>query len=157
MNDLRYGMNSQIVPLISPLDTAASALASPFVKLSNAHRCTFLVSFGTITGDSVDVTVEAATAAASGTEIAVPFVYRLSGAVGSDTWSAVTTADSGGVAAAATDDDKILLIDYDPATNADYNYVRLVATPGSSASAVEIAVMAVLEPRYGQLDPVSST
>ena len=157
MNDTRYLQNTQLVPLISPVDTAASALASPFVKLSNANRLAFHLAFGTITGDSVTVTVEAATVAASGSEIAVPYTYRLSGAVGSDTWSAVTTADSTGIDIAATDDDKIMWIDYDPRTNADYDYVRLVYTAGSSASAVEIQASAFLEPKYGQLDIPSST
>jgi hypothetical protein len=113
--------------------------------------------FGTITGDSVVVTIEAATAATSGSEIAVPFTYRLSGAVGVDTWAAVATADSGGVDVATTDDDKILLIEYDPATNADYQYVRLVTTTSTSVSACELAVTAKLYPRYGQLNPISST
>lgn len=159
MNDLRYGMNTQIVPLISPVDIAATATSSPFVKVSNAHRVAFEVFFGTITGDTVDVTLECATAnSTSGlTDIAVPFYYRLSGAVGVDTWSAVTSADSTGVGVTASDDDKILLVDYDPRTNADYQYVRVTVTPGSSASAVEVSVTAFLEPRYGQLDPVSST
>lgn len=158
MNDTRYLQNVQLVPLISPVDGgAAAAGATPFVKMTNANRVAFHLAFGTITGDSVTITVEAATVGASGSEIAVPFTYRLSGAVGSDTWSAVTTADSAGIDIAATDDDKILWVDYDPRSNADYDYVRLVYTSGSSVSAVELQCSAFLEPKYGQLDIPSST
>jgi hypothetical protein len=159
MNDLRYGMNLSIVPLVSPVDIVAVETVSPFVKLSNSLRCQFNVFFGTITGDSVDITVECCTANSTTgvTNITVPFTYRKSGAVGDDTYGAVTTADSGGFAVSASDDDKIVLIDYDPASNPEYAYARVVLTPGSSCSAVEVAVQAFLEPRYAQFNIPSST
>lgn len=157
MNDIRFGMNEQIVPLVSPVDLVATDSASPFIKLNNCHWVTFLAQFGTITGDTCDITIEVATAASSGSEVAIGFRYRLSGAVGSDTWGAVTTADSAGVAVTASDDDKILAVEYDPTENPDYNYVRLVATTAGSMSACEYGLIAVLAPRYGQLDALSST
>lgn len=159
--DFRYGMTEQIVPLISPVDIVATDVTSPFVKVSNAHWVRFILPFGTVTGDTCDVTVEESTAqdtSAGGTEIAVPFVYRLSAAVGGDSWGAVTTADSAGIGITADDDDKILAIDVDPRTLDDgYNWLRVKLVTGGSMSACEVAAIAILNPRYAQLDNVSST
>lgn len=157
MNDIRFGMNEQVIPLVSPIDLVATDSASPFVKVSNAHWLTFLAFFGTVTGDTCDMTVEASTANSSGSEITVPYRYRLSAAVGADTWGATTTADSTGVGVTATDDDKILQIEVDPAENPDYNYYRVVATTGGSMTACEYALIGILKPRYGQLNMLSST
>jgi len=157
----RYGMQEQIIPLISPVDITNTDVNSPFVKVSNAHWLRFLVPFGTITGDTCTVTVAESTAnstSGGATEVAVPFTYRLSGAVGVDTWGAVTTADSGGLLVTASDDDKILAIDIDPRTLDDgYNYVRVQLVTGGSMSACEVAAVAIVHPRYAQLDNVSST
>lgn len=156
-NDIRYGMNTHFIPVISPVDIVSTATNSTHIKVTGG-RVHFLVQFGTITGDSVAVTVEESTSAATTGAEAIPFKYRLSGAVGADTWDAVTTADSTGVAVGASDDDKILLIDIDPSTlSEDCNYLSVLASPGGSASAVEIGVIAMIESNYGQLDHVSST
>ena len=155
---IRYGMGIQIVPLMSPVDLGSTDTGSAFVNVRNANWVTFEIPFGTITGDTVVVTVEESTAASSGSEVAIPFVYRLSSPLGTDSWGAVTTCDSGGVTVAASDDDSILLIDVDPATlDAGYNYLRVWLNLGGSASAVEVAVIAHLEPRYPQTSPISSS
>lgn len=160
MNDLDFGMNLQVVPLISPYDATSTDPATPFVKVSRAAGLVkFLVPFGTITGDSCTVTLDVATANSTVglTDVAVGFRYRLSAAVGGDSWGAVTTADSTGVAVTANDDDKILLIEYDPRENEDYEWARLTFTTGGSMSNCEIAAVAVFKPRYAQLDQLSST
>jgi hypothetical protein len=70
---------------------------------------------------------------------------------------AVTDATTSGVTIAATDDDKLLLIDVDPAAlSAGRPYLRVVADPGASASAVEIAILAILKPRYAQNSQLSA-
>lgn len=160
---IRFGEKLQVVPLLSPVDITETATSSNFVKLNNAHWVSFLVFFGTITGDSVDVYVEASTTGAdSDTETAIPFRYRLSGVVGTDTLGAITSGSSAGLGIAAGDDDKLLLIDVDPAsiqshlTAADFLRVRIV--PGSSSvSACEVSVVGVIEPRYPSNAQLSSS
>lgn len=155
--DIRFGMNTHIIPVLYPHDIVSTATNTTHIKVTGS-RVAFLVQFGTITGDSVDVTVEESTAAATGGAEAIPFRYRLSGAVATDTWGAVTSADSTGVAITADDDNKILLIDIDPSTmSEDCNYLSVLISPDTSASAVEVGVIALQESRYGQLDHVSST
>ena len=157
MSSVAFGMGEQLVPIISPLDIIATDVDSAWVSVSNAHHVTFIVSLGTITGDTLNITVECATTTASAAAITSEFLYRFSGAVASDTWDVVTTSDTLGVTVTASDDDKLLLIDYDPAQYADYEYVRLALVTGGSMSACEVSAMAVLKPRYPQAYPISSS
>jgi len=153
------------IPLIAPVDTAATAIASPFVKLGGAHGGTLFVQFGVITAASADqsvtVTVEAATAAASGSEAAVAFSYRLSGAVDANTWGEITAAAVGGAAIATTDDTKMLAIDINPSDllrqKADASHVRVVVTPDAGATVTVLSAFAQLEPRYSQVTMASAT
>ena len=155
--DKRFAMDDHIIPVLSPVDIVSTATNTTHIKITG-HHVTFLVPFGTITGDSVVVTVEESTSAATTGAVAVPFKYRLSLAVGADSWGAVTTADSTGVIVTASDDDKILLIDIDPsALSDDCNYLSVLVSPEASCSAVEVAALAVQDARYGQLDHVSAT
>jgi hypothetical protein len=152
-----------IVPVIVPQDIASTATSSPYVDLRNANKAWFLVCFGLITSatttDREVVTVEAATAE-GGTEAAIAFRYRQAGAVGANTWGAVTTADTTGVSLApATDDNVTLLIEIDPdelAAN-DYRYARVVLTDTPDMTACLVAVYAILEARYKQTTHISAT
>ena len=113
---------------------------------------------GTLTGDSLAVTVEESSAASTTSAEAIPFKYRLSGAVATDTWGAVTTADSAGVDMTASDDDKILWVEIDPSdlTDGDH-YLSVLLSPGASASACEVSVIALQDVRYRNLNMQSST
>lgn len=160
MDTNKYGMFQQVIPVLAPIDIISSTTYSNFVKVNNAKWLQFQVQFGVITGDSCDITVEGCTSndTTGITEITLPYNYRLSGAVGSDTWGAVTTADSGGFAVSASDDGKMVLIDVDPATiDEGYNYVRLALAAYASMSACLASAVAVVYPRYAQLDIPSST
>lgn len=165
MKDNRYIVGENIVPLIAPQDIVAVATASPFVSLKNALHGSINLFFGSITAASADqsitVTLEAATAAASGSEAAVTFNYRLSGAVGANTWGAITAAASTGMSVATTDDNKILSIDINPAAIhtqlVDATHVRVVITPDAGGSATLVGAWATLEPRYAQLTHLSAT
>ena len=150
MND--FGERQHIVGLASPADSAGVAVSSDIVDLRYYHRVTFLVYLGTITGDVVTLTVEECDDVTPSNNTAIAFNYRESGATGtSDAFGAKTAATSSGVAAAATDDDHIFLIDLDASElSAGYPCARVVATPGGSASASEIAILAILDPRYPQ-------
>lgn len=125
-----------IVPLVAPIDGGASAVYSPYMDLKYAHKAAFLLYFGVITtgtaADHVDVTIECASTAASGSdEAAVPFRYRTSEATGGTSWGAITTAATTGFAVASTDDGKAFWLEVDPADvqaeKSDARYVRVAA------------------------------
>jgi hypothetical protein len=164
MKDNRYVICENIVPLIAPQDITTAATATPFVSLKNALHSAIYIQFGSITAASADqaitVTLEAATAAASGSEAAIAFSYRLSGAVGANTWGAPTAATATGVSVATTDDNKILAIEVPGGLDtllADCTHVRAVITPDAGGTATLVSAWAVLEPRYAQYTHVSAT
>ena len=152
MSKMNFDERLHIVGLASPVDSAGAAVSSDIVNLVKYHSGTFLVYFGTITGDTIVVTVEECDDVTPSNSTAIAFSYRLSGATGtSDAYGAKTAAAAGGVTIAATDDDKILQIDVNGVElTAGFPYVRVVATPGGSASASEIAILCILDPRYPQ-------
>lgn len=161
----RFASALNTIPLIAPVDTAATAIQGN-IKLSGAHGGTAFIFFGVDTAASADqavtVTVEAATSSASTGAAAVAFNYRLSGAVGANTWGDITAATSAGVSIAiSTDDNKILAIDLDPskfvAAKADTTHARVVITPNAGATATLVAAFAQLEPRVSQASMISAT
>jgi hypothetical protein len=102
--------------------------------------------------------MQAATAE-TGTEAAVAFRYRLAGALGANTWGAVTTADTTGMSIASTDDNKIVWIEVDPDELAasDYRFVRLVLTDTDDMAAFLVTVIGFIQPRYKQATHISAT
>lgn len=166
MNDIRFGENVKPLPVLAPANIVATATATQYVDLKLAQNVTFLASFGAMTSDSTDtvtVTLECSTAGSSNaTEKAIPFVYRLSAAVGTDLLGAITSATSDGVALPAdTADNKALLIDVDPAAianvGADYRFVRLVFTPNAEMGSCNVGAIAFVAPRYSGNSIPSST
>jgi hypothetical protein len=169
MSGIRFAQGLQVVPIYAL--TAGNADAeSTFVKLENMQWLSFLVNVGTITNatDSVVVTVkttagstDASTAAG---DIAIPFWYRESSAVGGDDWGDVTYVSTGsdGLTIAATDDNKLFLIDVDPSiipskdADAASLYIDLDNTI-TSTDTVIIDIIGVFEPRYPQVEQKSST
>lgn len=162
---IRYGFNTKIVPLKTPVDMAATAAASSWLDAKNALWVRFFLFFGNIAAASADqavvVTFEAATAAASGSEVAIGGNYRLSGAVATDTWGAITSFTSTGISVATTDDNKILAVDFNPASLdgllADGRFLRAVITPDAGGSATVVGVWAEVEPAYPQLSHLSAS
>ena len=161
----KFGEGLNFVPLLAPQDIAATATATPFVSLKGALEGTFYVFFGSITAASADqsitVTVEAATAAASGSEAAVAFSYRLSGAVGANTLGAITAATTAGVSVATTDDNKALLININPAALAnalaDASHARVVITPNAGGTATLVSAWAEITQGYSKNTMLSAT
>lgn len=162
MAKLRFLEGIKALPLLAPVAVAEAAAASQYIKISNAHWATFMVSFGvaatTASTDIVTLTVEYSTAASSNaTEVAVPFKYRLASKVGTDSLGAITSAANTGVAVNMDDvaggSSSVIFLDVDlatlPALLTDGKYLRVVATPsGSSDVSVITGVVAFLEPRY---------
>lgn len=165
MKSARFSVGNNIVPLKAPVDSGGTAYASPWVDLKSALHATFLVYFGNIAAASADqsitMTVEAATAAASGSEVAVAFKYRLSGATGANTWGTITSATSAGMSIATTDDNKCLLIDIDPADLerqlADARFVRYVCGIDAGGTATLNAGLVLLDAMYPQATHISAT
>ena len=154
---IRYAQHLVPRPVLSPVDIVSAATNTTHMKVTG-HHATFLVYFGTITGDSVVVTVEESSAASTTSAEAVPFRYRLSSAETASTWGAVTTADSGGVIVTAAQDDMILLVEVDPSDLSDGdNYLSVLVSPEASCSAVEVAAIGIQEERYKATNPKSST
>jgi hypothetical protein len=155
---LNFNNETHIVGLSSPADSAGVAVTSDIVNVGKYHSVSLLVYLGTLTGDTAVVTVEECDDVTPTNNTAIAFRYRESGATTtSDAYGAVTAATSSGFTFAATDDDHILMIDINGADLTDgYPYVRVVVTPGGSASASELAILAVLRPRYPQSDQTTA-
>lgn len=152
-----------IVPLLAPVDIASTITATPYIDLKTAHKAAFLIFFGLITSatatDVEVVTVEAATDPA-GTEAAIAFNYRLSGAVGANTWGAITAATTSGVNMdPASHDNVAMWIEIDPDVLAanDYRYVRVKLTDNPDMTACLVGVFGLIQPRYKQTTFTSAT
>jgi hypothetical protein len=165
MNDTTFGYFNNVRPVLAPQDIAATATGTAWVNMTKQLEATFLVYFGNIAATSADqsvvVSVVAATTAASASEVAIPFRYRLTGIETANTTGANTAATSAGVAIATDDDKKVLLIGIDPAALdgalADASHVRVLITPDGGASATLVSVIAVSKPRYPQAVHISTT
>ena len=155
-----------IIPLLAPQDIASTATAGGYMDLVNAQKASFLVQFGAITSttatDEFVITVRAATSEAGGAEVAVDFRYRLSGALGVNTWGAVTTvAAATGLGMGADDSDNMLVwIEVDPdalaAANTDYRYVHVLLTDNDMEACL-VSIIGIIETRYKQTTHISAT
>ena len=156
---MKYAEKFHVVPVLAPVDIVATATFSKGVKVANYRWATFFVQLGVVTDTTGVITVYESTATATTGALTIPFVYRLSSAVGTDALGASTTCDSGGVTYAADADGKMYVIDVDPAALTDgYAFVRVCITPTSAGSTVCLVnAVAVLEPRYPGASPISSS
>jgi hypothetical protein len=152
-----------IVYLLAAQDIASTVTASAYLSLKGCHNAGLLVVLGAVTSATVTdtevLTVEAATAE-GGAEAAIAFRYRLSGALGANTWGAVATADTTGLSLdPAADDNKLVWIEIDPdelAAN-DYTVVRVKVTDTPDMTACLVAVLGFTRPRYKQTTFASAT
>jgi hypothetical protein len=155
-----------IIPLVAPVAGTTGTITSPYMDLKNAHKASFLISFGAITSttttDALTITVQGATVE-EGTEAAVDFRYRLSGAVGANTWGAVTTvaAATGLPMLAPTADNMAVWVELDPDAlgASDYRFVRFLVTPApaSQMEAYVLGAVGIIEARYKQTTHISAT
>jgi hypothetical protein len=164
MNAIRYAEGLKVLPVLAPQDIAATATNTSYVDLDLINWATWLVQFGNMTSDSTDtvtLTVTVSSDGASSGDISVPFKYRLSSAVDTDSMGAITSATSDGAAVVnATLDNKLVVVDLDPALLAnvspyDYRWARLVLTPLGPIT--NVGVIFVGEPRYPGNSIPSST
>ena len=151
---MNLGQDTHIVPVLAPVSTTA-AVTTDVVGLKEYEEIEFVVAVGALAVNLTVKLTESTSTTASGTDVAGK--YRLSSAVGTDSMGAVTTlASTGVVLTASTDNNKMLLIDVDPATLTDgYPYVFLTLTP-ASASACLVSAVALLKPRYPKAVQISA-
>lgn len=161
---IRFGMKTRPIPVLAPADITETTTPTQFVKLHKSHWITFLLLVGNLAGDSVSITVEASeTGVDSDTETALAFQYRKSDAVGTDSLGDVATATAAGISLdPAADDNKLLIIDVDPAAvqaaAPNAKWVRVNISPNSSSTTnCVVSALAVVEPRYPSATESSDT
>jgi len=147
-----------VIGLTSPVDTTSTTVNSDVINMGKYPRVDFLVYLGTITGDTAVITLEECDDVTPSNSAAIAFNYRESAATGtSDLWGSITAATSSGVTASAADDDHIFCISVDASELADgYPYARIVVDPGGSASACEVAILALADGRNKQNIPITA-
>jgi hypothetical protein len=155
-----YGMN--VVNILSPAADLTSNIAiSEHVDLVGALDCEFLVHFGVVStsagtssDDTFDLGVFLSATASSAAGTQVPFTYRYSGAIGTNTWTtwaASTVAFALTSAATGT----LYLIHVDPAEAAGvvaggrYAYLSM-SPPDCDNSSVIVGMAAIVSPRHRQ-------
>lgn len=159
----RYGQVAKFLPVLIPADITTTDTNTAVVDLANAHRCTFLVYTGAVTSNSTTapiITLMAATGAATTSATAIAFNYRKSSAVATDSWADIAAATATGMTVTLTDDNKLMLIDVDPAvvaTKTDGRYVYLHIDTNAQISAFVIGASAMIEPRYAANAMVSAS
>ena len=167
MAKLRYAEGMKLLPILAPVAGTTSAVASAYIDAADFNWLSFLVNFGVTTSDSTDtitVTVECSTAASSNaTEVSLPFEYRKTAAVGTDTIGDITSVSTGtdGVTITAEEDAVALLIEINPdaigASLADGRYLRVVVTPSAAVGAFVACANFLGEPKYQRNSIPSST
>lgn len=154
-----FGEDLLVLPVLAPFDNGSSDVRTTPVSVSKAHRVTFGIQFGVLTSSSVAIYVEETSASGSTTNgEEMSFRYRLSEAVGGDTWGAITTASTTGLLISeSTGDNQMLLIDIDPSSmTAPKTFLSVRIAAGSVTPAL-VSAFVVLQPRYAQLDIAVTT
>lgn len=165
MKGSRIGFDERAIMLLKPQDIVATATQSSFVDMKDALHATFLIPLGVLSGTTSDglvaITLTCATGAASTNEVALAFTYRLSGAVGTDTLGAPTAAANTGVSITLADDNKLLIIDLDPAKMegalATARFASILIVPEAGSTVTNIAVICLLEQAYAMVTPLSTS
>jgi hypothetical protein len=163
----------KVLPVIAPVDTAATAQVSAFVDCNLLHWLTFIVPFGNCTSDDSDIiaiTVRCSTEDTSATTepMNIDFWYRVTSAVATDSTTDIIAGTSDGIGTsddainAANLDSKVLIIDVDPAvvaakaaTSGGNRWVSIAIAPTGPIT-IDGAIC-IAETRYPGNDIPSST
>lgn len=156
MNDLA---NVHYIPALASIDstTTVTEAMTDAIDIGELTALHFVMNMGAITGDTLVVKAykDANTTTSSG-GVAIAFSYKLTSAVGTDSISAWTASASTGLTVTADDDNKVLIVNIDPAQCEGYPYVYLGIDPGASMTSFVYGVVAVCVPRYNQSIPPSA-
>lgn len=158
MNGIRFAEGLKVLPVLAPVAFTTTSVNTEAVDMRGNHWATFLVNFGVMTSDSTDtvtVTVVCSSVDTSATGETIPFSYRLSSAVDTDSMGAITAGSSDGIAVitASTQDAMMLVIDVDASGMIGKGatpgrYLTLELAPSAEFATGVVSVIAVLEPRY---------
>jgi hypothetical protein len=165
---IRFSQQLQAVPLMAPATLADGDFGH--VRLKNMQWLSFLINWAAITNDTDNIVFKVySTTCEDGStnsaDVALPFWYRLSAAVGGDNWGDVTYVSTGsdGATVVGTQDNMALIIDVDPAiipskdADATHVYIDIDVTITSTDTAPAGSIIGVFEPRYPQAENISST
>mgnify|MGYP001195734683 CR=1 FL=1 len=140
----------RMIPIFKSQDIAGGAVVGDSINMKNAHKCTFLVNFGSITGNSILTVCSAATAA--GTTSPLTFKYAPAGAdtgaVSSDVKGTMSTS-AALTLTAATYDNTVLIVEVDAAEMDlanDENWLTIFIS--AVANPLNVGIVALVEPRY---------
>ena len=164
MNGIRYAEPMAVIPVLAPQNITTTATWTAYVDLDLVHWVTFVVNYGSLSSagascDDLNLTVVCSSLASTASTTSIDFKYRLSAAIGTNTWGAITAGTSDGITVGPAADNMSLVVDVDPATvwakSAVKRFVALAMTAASTATFV--AVTAFTEPRFpGNTIPSSS-
>ena len=173
MSKFRFAEGLKVLPVLSPVDTAATAQVTAFVDMNLLHWLTFVLPFGNCTSDDSDViaiTVRCSTEDTSATTepMNIDFWYRVTSAAATDSTTDIIAGTSDGIGTsddginAANLDNKVLIIDVDPsavaakaATSGGNRWVSVAIAPTGPITID--GCLAVGEPRYPGANIPSST
>jgi hypothetical protein len=145
--------NLFFLPVSAPATNPAT-FYTPGINMGMVEAIEFIVSVGTLGTADYTITVGcSATAKSTAPDVDLPFRYAKSAAAGTDTMGAMTNvAVATGINFAnASDSNKSIIIDIaSEELTQGYPYVQLTVTRAGSATAVGLAVNAIVKPRYPQ-------
>jgi hypothetical protein len=147
---MRFSERFKILPLTESADVTTAGVDTKSINVGLVHEVCFLLNFGAVTADdALKVYVGAATATKT---TAIAFKYRLAAAdtkvALSDTVGAFTSVASTGLTlTAATFDHKLVVLEIDSQAIDDATPWVTLEIAGS-ASAQNISIVAIAEPRY---------
>ena len=154
---MRLAENLKVVPVLA-LDTIGSGGDSDSINMARYHHCTFVMTFGTMSGDAVMTINSGATDGANTS--ALTFNYAIGGAAIGSADADVLAADTAAATltlTAATYTDKILLVEVDAKAMDlanDENWLTMSLSNAGTSGTVD--VVAILEPRYSSDRSVSA-
>jgi hypothetical protein len=138
-----------IVP-IRAITTDTATFIAPHINMKLYDKVEFICSFGTLSGDSMTVTVTQSAATAGSTSTAIAAHYRFLAASGTDTLGDVTALASTGLAityGTYTLTGLIVSVDSSDMTTESKPYVGLTFTDPGSASMIS-SIVALCWPKY---------
>jgi hypothetical protein len=145
---MRLAEQFKIVPLQQPEDAGAGAETFDSFCMKNYSHATLILLFGDNTADNALTIYEGATDGAL--TAAITFPYRLTSAIAKAASADILGDESTSAAltiTAATYEDKMLVVEIDPATLTD-GYDWITAKLDGSATEQFIAAVAILYPKY---------
>jgi hypothetical protein len=149
MGKSNLAQNIHIVP-IRAITTDTATFIAPHINMKLYDKVEFICTFGTLSGDSMVLTVTQSAATAGSTSTAIAARYRFTAAGGTDTMGDTTTLASTGLTITyGTYTLTSLIVDVDSSdlTTADKPYVGLTFTDPGSASMIN-TIVALCWPKY---------